>query len=260
MLRRIRITPSMVIAILALVFAATGGAFAATGGGSAPHTTAAAAKSKAKTKAGPRGPAGPAGKNGATGPAGAQGPTGAAGTAGAKGETGASGTAGAQGEKGPAGPAGTTGAPGAIGPKGEPWTPNSTLPTNATETGAWAVQRNNATTFTSISFTVKLPAALDAAKVHVIKFHEGQGESSPSPAITAGECTGTVAAPGAASGNLCVFIFNFGGGVANIEAIANPATLTPGSGTTGAQLIFGEEIPGEEAKGQTGSGTWAVTG
>jgi hypothetical protein len=95
-------TPSTFIALLALVFALTGGAFAATGGGRASHATltAAAAKSKGKAGArGARGPAGPAGKEGKTGP---QGP------------------AGAKGETGPAGPAGPTGAAStAQGPAGE---------------------------------------------------------------------------------------------------------------------------------------------
>jgi hypothetical protein len=116
-MQRIRkhLTPSTIIAFLALVFALTGGAFAATnhsGGGSAgskasasltraasraPVVGATESKGRAgtKSKTGPRGPAGPKGATGATGPAGPTGPTGATG---AKGENGANGSNGAGGE------------------------------------------------------------------------------------------------------------------------------------------------------------------
>jgi hypothetical protein len=113
---RKQITPTTVLAFVALVFAVTGGAFAATGGSgsggggssggsgsnsataSVGHSTtvATAAKSKAKPKikTGPRGPGGPAGKNGTNGAPGATGPAGPTGPAGGA---------------GPEGPAGTTG-------------------------------------------------------------------------------------------------------------------------------------------------------
>ena len=83
---RKQITPTTVVAFMALVFAITGGAFAASSGGGdkgsnatasvVPLAGAAKSKAKPKAKAGPRGPAGPAGKNGANGAAGPQGPGG----------------------------------------------------------------------------------------------------------------------------------------------------------------------------------------
>jgi hypothetical protein len=106
------LTPSTVVAFLALVFAVTGGAFAATGhggdSGSSParaagHGSGASdrevlalnAKVKGKTgPRGPRGPVGPAGKNGATGATGPAGTTGPAGPAGPAGGTGPAGTSG----------------------------------------------------------------------------------------------------------------------------------------------------------------------
>jgi hypothetical protein len=112
MFQRVRkqINPAMILALVALVFAVTGGAFAASGDGGGTgakatasvthgHLSASAAKSKAKpkTKAGARGPAGPKGAMGTTGPAGPQGPAGAAG---AKGETGAAGANGSNGTDG----------------------------------------------------------------------------------------------------------------------------------------------------------------
>ena len=179
MFSRIRkhLTPSTAIALLALVFALTGGAFAATNHSAGPLSASTAkSKAKAKTKAGARGPAGPAGKNGAVGPAGpagAQGPAGAAGAAGAKGEPGAAGTTGAEGKNGTNGESvtsatigngvhcgsggsefkagsavtyacngkegkeGSTGKEGPTGKEGSPWTDGGTLPSKSTETGTW---------------------------------------------------------------------------------------------------------------------------
>ena len=265
MLRRIRITPSMAIAIVALVFAATGGAFAATGGGGASHATATAAKSKAKpkTKAGPRGPAGPAGKNGANG---ATGPAGPAGAAGAKGETGAAGGNGANGEKGetgakgetgPQGPQGDQGGAGSQGATGEPWTPNNTLPAKATETGTWITTTGQLGT---VSFPIKLAAEL--SKVHVIGPDEGEEEAHPAPAITSGECKGKLASPGAGSGNFCLFIDPRAvSALENVEAnIVNPTSASLGTGVAGALLSVSAEEGKNPAQGVQIYGTWAVTG
>ena len=110
------ITPATILALVALVFAVTGGAFAATDGSGSPGSphatlTAGAAKAKPKTKAGPRGPAGPKGATGATGATGAAGPAGATGPGGpqgAAGNTGATGNNGENGKEGAAGAAGTS--------------------------------------------------------------------------------------------------------------------------------------------------------
>ncbi len=101
MFHRVRkhLTPSMLIALLALVFAVTGGAFAATnGGGKASNKLTA---QTAKSKRGPRGPAGPAGAPGKEGKAGATGATGKEGAAGKEGPAGTNASL-----LGPAGPAG----------------------------------------------------------------------------------------------------------------------------------------------------------
>lgn len=113
-LRR-NINPATILALVALVFAATGGAYAATsgsGGGGVSHVTlsASAAAKKAKPKS-TRGPAGPKGATGATGATGPAGPAGPAGAAGAKGETGPAGTV-------TPGTDGTNGTPGANGTDG----------------------------------------------------------------------------------------------------------------------------------------------
>lgn len=265
MLRRIRITPSMVIAIVALVFAATGGAFAATGGGGgASHATATAAKSKAKpkAKAGPRGPAGPAGKTGATGPAGPAGATGPGGAAGAKGETGT----GEKGEKGETGATGATGAPGTVvtsktvaapgctnkeggteittgttktfacnGKEGSPWTAGGTLPPGKTETGVWGfIAAVSGAVLEKFSFPIPLETA---GEVHLIP----PGEEGTFEAV---DCPGTLAKPEAKAGNLCIYS-------AKYEAVSfGPTAINNTSGVV-------EEFAGSE--GATDEGTWAVT-
>jgi len=110
------LTPSTVIAFLALVFAITGGAFAATGhgGGSGSHATLTASAAKSKGKSGPRGPKGATGATGKTGLTGAVGPQGPQGGTGATGATGATGLTGPEGKKGEKGEQGeeTFGQPG----------------------------------------------------------------------------------------------------------------------------------------------------
>jgi hypothetical protein len=127
----------MIVAIVAVVLALTGGAFAAQkliDGSQIKNGSIAASKLTPQAKhqlEGERGPKGAKGANGApgsTGAAGPQGPKGDKGDAGvqgpggAKGETGATGPQGPKGDagaSGPAGPKGDTGATGAEGPKGD---------------------------------------------------------------------------------------------------------------------------------------------
>lgn len=114
-----------IIAIVALVFAMTGGAFAVTSKGGPSPVASVAKKSKVKVLRGPRGPKGDSGPAGAAGPAG---PVGPAGAAGAKGEKGERGEKGEKGEAGAAGPAGQNGQTGFT----------SVLPKEETETGGWS--------------------------------------------------------------------------------------------------------------------------
>jgi len=136
---------------------------------------------------------------GQQGPAGPQGLPGAVGAPGAKGDTGAQGPEGKEGPEGPEGEPGKNGDPGSSvilideepencpeesgftyelegsgthnevcngekGPEGEPWTPNSTLPSGATETGAWSFNGTEADNgpeewegpFATISFPIQI--------------------------------------------------------------------------------------------------------
>jgi hypothetical protein len=269
-------TPTMFVAILALVLAATGGAFAASGnGGNAPakattsatHATlvATAAKAKPKTKV-VKGPAGPKGATGATGPAGAAGATGPGGPAGA---VGPAGPAGGTGPQGPAGTPGTNGTNGTNGKNGTPGAihPGETLPSGASETGAWVV-KGQAIQQTAISFSIPLAAGAEpkytsgceknpvetSCQVHYIniKGKEVNGEEdevSPLP-----QCPGSAVEPKAEPGNLCIYT-GVELEIASSDAdIVNPATGSSGAATTGARLEFGGQSLEAGA-----AGTWAVT-
>jgi hypothetical protein len=218
MYRHIRkhLTPSTLIAFVALVFALTGGAFAASnhnGSGSNPTASAGgragasnpllatAAKAKAKTKAGPRGPAGPKGAAGATGAAGVTGPAGATGPVGAQGPQG---TAGINGTDG------ANGATGATGATGSPWTAGGTLPAGSTETGTWMasvrrtskeeVEQQSSGEFGSVQATISFPIPLtEEPTPHYIETKEVEEEKLPAG------CKGTPVKPEAEPGNLCIF-------------------------------------------------------
>lgn len=249
-----RVSPATLLALLALVFAMSGGALAMNGnrggsrGGRRAGVVAARAAGRPKAAVGARGPrgvrgpAGPAGKSGAAGasgaqgvqgPAGPQGPAGAAGAKGAPGEKGETGEIGEVGEKGPAGPKGETGAP---------WPAGGTLPANATETGAWSVnpREGEPLQFYAISFPIPLAGdGLDSEHVLV----------APNS-----KCSGTVAEPKAEPGYLCLYT------EANINvelsAIAKPSPSGEGgAGAAGALLhVEGKGTPA------VAWGTWAVTG
>jgi hypothetical protein len=250
--KRIRVSPATVIALVALVFALTGGAFAASshnnGSGKATAQAgsntalATAAKSKKKTAPKPvRGPAGPKGATGATGPAGAAGATGPGGPVGVKGETGPAGATGATGVTGVTGATGATGKTGVAGAAGSPWTAGGTLPVGSTETGVWVAPMianvDEIGGNGSISFNVPLALGTAPAVEYINPGEEGKEHAT--------ECPGTLEDPKAAEGFLCVYALS------NAFATFEEAT----SYTAGAYLSFKE---GHEA-GFTANGTWAVT-
>jgi hypothetical protein len=266
MSQRIRkhLTPSTAIALLALVFALTGGAFAATSHGGGSSQAAVAAKVKPKAKPGPRGPAGPKGATGATGATGAAGATGAtgpAGTAGAKGENGAAGTAGAAGPQGPQGPQGEK------GEQGEPGEPAAgggypkTLPAGDTETGTFDAYfaLGSEITVTPISFPIPLPVALNLAETFYVTVAEQEAHTAPS------QCPGDAEKPTAVKGNLCVYEgYHTAGEPPAIAELAVKEFYKPvtsggsliGAGTTGALMRIGYEGTEEPA---LLAGDWAVT-
>jgi hypothetical protein len=270
-------SPTMFVAILALVLAATGGAFAASdnGGGapakataSATHATlvASAAKAKPKAKAGPRGPAGAKGATGATGPAGAPG------SAGATGPGGPSGPAGGVGPQGPQGVQGEKGTPGEKGAKGSNGIngaihPGETLPSGASETGAWAasVPPGENHSPAAISFPIPLAAPLAWSEGNAgepenqVHFINAAGKEVPTAGVevdpsVAGACLGSAEKPEAKPGNLC-FYAHVGEAISSNENIQNPgggSTYGMGAATAGAVLQVADG-------GESAYGTWAVT-
>jgi hypothetical protein len=253
--RRLRLTPSTVIATLALVFAMTGGAYAA---GKYLVTSTKQIKpsvlKQLQGKAGPAGAAGAVGPAGAAGPAGPTGPAGAAGPAGANGENGAAGSNGVSvtssvepkganckegGTKLVAG-ASTTYA--CNGEKGSPWTGGGVLPRLATETGNWSLTGGGTgEIYIPISFPIRLSAPLEHKKVHYV------------PSTGEGECTGTEEEPTAPEGELCVY--------QGTLAEATAGGIWQNNGAVGGASTSGAFIYFEGVKASSwGIGSWAVTG
>lgn len=270
---------STAIAFAALVLSISGGAFALgaqnggpgtkppPGGTSSRHTTAvvvATASKKSKTKVGPRGPAGP---RGASGPAGATGPAGAAGSAGAKGENGSPGTPGGPGEKGSQGEKGLQGEKGEQGPAG---TIGKTLPSKATETGAWSLtaKKQDEGTRVIVPLSFPIPMESDESKTETPMFDENHVHFfAEGEVATAGNgCgAGSGAKPEAEPGNVCVYATN--GGQNGVPITSSQVQFKDpsfsggelGAGATGALLYI--EVPtgfvGGTAEGA--AGTWAVS-
>lgn len=256
---RKHITPSTVIAFIALVFAVTGGAFAATDSGGGVGSKAAAStfpastaksKAKSKTKAGSRGPAGPKGATGATGA------IGAIGLAGPQGAPGAQGPGGPQGPQGAAGVQGLTGKEGAPGAKGENGTTGftETLPSGKTETGAWVEDGEGLVSEreTLASFSFPIPIELkeeENGKAVFLKKGESDKEG----------CDGTVKHPTAPANTLCVYAQEerLAGTVSGGRPISFAGSA--GFGRPGAVLdIISDGTAGEPAE-VVAYGSWAVT-
>ena len=259
-------TPSTAIAIIALVFAATGGAFAATGGGGQSHATtltASAAKAKAKTKAGPRGPAGPKGATGAAGAAGAQGPQGPAGPAGGAGAKGENGGAGATGSNGATGATGARGANGTLGTTGPTGATGSTgmtgytetLPSGKTETGVWSVfasTKEHEEVFDEIPISFPIPLKTRAQKAEFFTVSEIEKNE-----FRATGCKGPSAEPTAPTGVLCVYAEEEENTFAQATQVSGPGGSEE-SGTSGAFIFYRIGESGNAGR-VVAHGTWAVT-
>jgi hypothetical protein len=272
---RTRINATTMVAILALVFAMTGGAYAAKK--YLITSTRQISPSVLKALQGKAGPAGPggavgAGTPGAQGPAGPQGPAGkdgANGTNGKDGTNGTSGKEGPQGATGAKGAAGVTGAAGTTGPAGSPWTAGGILPSGSTETGSFAttgeiesglelLKGKNALVAVGFNIPVK-PAP---AFVYVPGTETGFGSNAGAgcPGVT-GE-----AVPQAASGKFCVYMRGFNAfeqeiPPATVETMnpAGPEFASTGVTPAGTSLLL--TCPsGGTLEVCVARGLWAVTG
>lgn len=262
---------SNIMMTLALVFAMSGGAYAAS-----KYLITSTKQISPKVLKALRGTNGKNGAPGATGPQGPQGPVGPAGKDGANGVNGKDGINGAAGTNGTAGVSVTSkviatkeAACGGEGGSeftaaenkkttacnGSPWTAKGTLPVGSTETGDWEVRSTASAAgefkVTTISFAI--PLTSNPSKTVFVKV----GEATP------GECKGSVAAPGAQSGVLCLFegegfsVIHKGG--LEYAASVNP-TGGPEAATTGAQPVFTTMQPKVAGEEVSAEGTWAVTG
>jgi Collagen triple helix repeat (20 copies) len=191
-----------------------------------------------------------------------QGKVGARGAQGAVGPQGSAGAQGAVGPQGGVGPKGDTGLQGEPGKNGENGTNGTTgftevLPSEKTETGAWAVRANVAGEEAAVpfSFNIPLPEPLEESAVHVIlsngKELNGKGEEQTSTA-----CLGNPEEPKALPGSFCLYeavMLNVEPGV----RITQPGGFgVLGTGRTGGFLQF-TALAGSPSP--RGWGTWAVT-
>jgi hypothetical protein len=242
---RKRLTYANVAMTLALVFAMSGGAYAA----SKYLITSTKQISPKVLKA-------LKGANGKTGAAGANGANGAQGTAGANGKDGTTGTNGKDGvsvasSSEPKGANCAEGGSKFSAANGTTYACNGkngttgfteTLPSEKTETGAWALSPSaEGKAWLAISFDIPLANPLDTGHVH---FVEASGDGTT--------CPGTVSHPKAEPGNLCVYkilLLNM-----TFESIDGVDT-NPGASTIGALLPFEAAATGQ----RVGLGSWAVT-
>jgi Collagen triple helix repeat (20 copies) len=255
-------TAGLIVAIVALVAALGGGAYAASSGSSGAKATASAkGKQGPRGKTGKTGPAGPAGLAGAPG---AKGDTGAAGSNGTNGTNGTSvTTASFSGAKAPCTAGGvevkSASAPALVcnGKNGQTGF-TETLPSGATETGAWAStplsevgQPQAALTLSPLSFAIPLANEISGSNVHLI---DQAGKELPGE-LTQTACPGTAAAPAAELGHLCIYVGIFTNGtefeLVGINKLNNYSQT--GASKAGAILKFAV------APNLLLGGSWAVT-
>jgi hypothetical protein len=240
-----RFTYVNVAMTVALVFAMSGGAYAA-----GKYLITSTKQISPKVLKSLQGKTGKAGANGAPGPAGPTGPGGAA---------------GANGKDGVNGVNGQDGAPGPKGDQGEPWTAGGTLPAGKTETGTWTYNletEGESGQLVSVSFPIPLAEPLEGGTVHYILVNGKEWDFGTETEVTSSECLGSVSAPKAAVGNLCVYASALGTiegfQVPAPSAITNPSKPQTGTPTLGASAN-GAILQWGPMKLKMGYGTWAVT-
>ncbi len=256
---RTRINAPTVVAVLALVFAMTGGAYAAK-----KYLITSTGQIKPSVLKQLQGKAGKAGANGTAGAAGAAGPAGPQGPG---------------GPQGPQGPKGETGEKGETGPKGEDGTTGftETLPSGKTLKGEWSVNDDPAPggfthETTAVSFGIPLASVPQA---HYLRedgkepfFNETTKKEEERVST---ECLGSGASPTAKPGTLCVYA-TFEENIvkepvegAILPAICSIATVSTGSDACiltdlGADRYgFGVNALSEKEGPMGAGGTWAVT-
>jgi hypothetical protein len=148
------------------------------------------------------------------------------------------------------------------GKAGSPWTAGGTLPSEATETGAWILWKPFVTDFearTSLSFAIPLSAGLDEEHVHYVNAAGQELIVDPvteeAEFVAAITCLGTATAPSAPPGNLCVYVGVEGGPMEPAGTI-NPLV---GNNSIGGASTAGAVVRITGDTGLTVKGSWAVT-
>jgi Collagen triple helix repeat (20 copies) len=256
--KRMHLSPATVIASLALVFAMSGGAYAANR-----YLITSTKQISPKVLKSLKGANGAAGANGAIGAAGPQGPGGAAG---AKGENGAAGGQGPQGPKGETGPKGENGKEGTFG--------GENLPSGKTLQGEWSLVGQASGAFqligSSVSFALPLGAAPTVHYITSIGERVFNETTKKTEEVSSTACLGSVSAPSANPGNLCIYANEEKNTETEIAAfnIAPPlicaweVSCLPGGakqGRVGSPYGFGIETFSHEEGQVSVNGTWAVT-
>jgi Collagen triple helix repeat (20 copies) len=232
--RRVRVSPASVVAVLALVFAMSGGAYAAK-----KYLITSTKQIKPSVLKQLKG------LNGKDGAAGVAGPSGPQGAAGSQGPQGVQGTAGPKGEPGPRGEKGETGEKGTTGF-------TQTLPAGDTETGAWTTVIgatvsgiNAGVGLRAASFAIPLSQAVATGSVTV---HPEGYDGTDGVGPEHEECPGKAEEPKAAPGKLCFYTESDNG----IEPTVDVVRSSTVAGVVMMML--------SEHNGQFALGTWAVTG
>ncbi len=213
---RTRITPATVIAMVALVFAMTGGAYAAKK--YLITSTKQISPSVLKSLKGSAGKAGPAGAAGPAGPAGPVGPVGGAGTPGTEGKAGAAGVSVTSAEALPAEcPAGGekfTSASGTSkvcnGKEGKPGKDGKsgftkTLPEGETETGTWGSAFGSPPGNRTYDISFPIPVS-QAPAVVVVGTGEASAVGCPGRGGDSSKEPYEPTIPEAAPGTLCIYV------------------------------------------------------
>jgi Collagen triple helix repeat (20 copies) len=217
--RLVRVSPAMIVAMLALLVA-LGGVSTAAQINSPQASDSTAAKAAKQALRGPRGRRGPRGLRGP------------------RGFTGAAGQPGAQGAQGPQGIQGIQGVQGIQGPPG-PMV--DTLPAGKSLKGAWSLSGTNTIESRAISFNIPLASA-------PIRHFIQAGAATPAG------CTGNVSNPGADPGHLCIFV-GYRSNVTNLTGGWSPENGSHVGNRFGLVLF----ASGTAAGFWEMAGTWAVT-
>jgi hypothetical protein len=296
--KRIHLSPTTVIATLALVFAMTGGAYAAK-----KYLITSTKQISPSVLKSLQGKAGPAGANGPAGPAGPQGPAGGTGGKGENGKEGAAGKNGENGKPGENGKAGTNGKSVTVneiqaggsgcsgeggvsveaegsgkphevcnGAEGKEGSFKGTLAPKTVLKGTWSVQYNAAAAKENlmVSLSTGVPVKeLSSSQGLIWSEKQLPGEEKALwEAIKNEACLGTAAAPTPPAApynsvfSICVYLAHVNeaefGSPPIMEPVIEPGSASPVLGGSGGGEVIPTLLTSRAAGPVAAYGTWAT--